>query len=267
MKKHTRLAWVLLSLTLLLSACNTGAIPSTSSSQSPTTTEGETSQDSPDAAMPLEISFDFSRGNEGFIADFSDLPVDYEASIYELESGISPLPEALGGADAFRLKGANRSDDLFMFIKRELDSADGIRPNQKYMVTFELEFASNASSGSMGIGGSPAESVYVKAGVSSIEPKVIEGTEGDTKMFWMNIDKGQQSQEGKDAIVIGNVAKQDGSEDESFSLVQLNSEGQSFTVTSSGDGSLWLFFGTDSGFEGTTELFYTKADIVLTPVD
>lgn len=36
-------------------------------------------------------------------------------------------------------------------------------------------------------------------------------------------------------------------------------------VTATDDGELWLIVGTDSGFEGRTELYYQRIDVTLTP--
>jgi hypothetical protein len=47
-------------------------------------------------------------------------------------------------------------DDLFMFLKRRLGPADGIRTNQAYQVRLTIVFGSNAPTGCAGIGGAPA---------------------------------------------------------------------------------------------------------------
>jgi hypothetical protein len=59
---------------------------------------------------------------------------------------------------------------------RRLDSdepTDSLNPNTNYTVTFDIELASNAPDGSIGIGGSPANSVFLKAGATLIEPLAI----------------------------------------------------------------------------------------------
>lgn len=272
MKKNISLSIALLLSVFLLQGCNLDNDGSTNSdnttnSDESTQTSEQTSSSKNESSKSLFIEFNFNNGDEGFSGHFSDLPVDYNEEIYELDSGLAALPEEIGEGQGFRITGSNRSDDLFMFLKKELTASNGIKPNQKYDINFEIEFASNAFANSFGIGGSPAEAVYVKVGATSVEPKVIEKVEGGVPMYWMNIDKGQQSAGGADAIVIGNVSKQDGSEDELFSVVTLTSDELTLNATSSDDGSLWVFVGTDSGFEGTTELFYTKVIVELTPLD
>ena len=266
MKKNLTLGMTLILSALFLQACNP-AVPGTggtTSSKPVSSSTGETNETS-EEADDTELRFDFNKGDEGFTAGFADLPVERDDEIYGLDSGIAPLPDELGDGQGFRITGMNRSDDLFMFLEKEFGAADGIKPNQTYDVHFEIEFGSNAFANSVGIGGSPAESVYVKAGATNIKPEAIEGVEGDVPMFHMNIDKGQQAEGGKDAKVIGNVAKQDGSEDESFALVKLNSDEVDLSVTSDSEGRIWLIIGTDSGFEGLTELYYTEISVTLTP--
>lgn len=271
MKRIAITAAILLTA-LTLQACTTGT--DGSSATAPTTTGSTTTSESEtnettgtDEAAVIELTFDFNKGDEGFTAGFADLPVDYNEEIYGLDSGMKDLPEELGDGQGYYVTGMNRSDDLFIFLSKELSTGDGVLTNQAYDISFEIEFGSNAFANSFGIGGSPAESVYVKAGASSIRPEVIEGKEGDTAMFQMNIDKGQQSEGGTDAQVIGNVAKQDGSEDESFAIVSLSSDSVDLSVESDTDGRIWLIVGIDSGFEGTTELYFTKISVKLTPID
>jgi hypothetical protein len=101
------------------------------------------------------------------------------------------------------LQGTNRSDDLFLYMTRQLDAADGILPNTSYQLAFKITLASNAPSGLMGVGGSPAESVFLKAGGSSSEPqKVVD----QYNYVRLNVDKGNQGQGGNAATVAGNIA-------------------------------------------------------------
>jgi hypothetical protein len=70
-------------------------------------------------------------------------------------------------------------------------------------VDFHIDIASNTPEGLKGIGGSPGESVYVKAGATKHEPQVIEDDRGWLRM---NIDKGNQASEGEDMTNLGTLA-------------------------------------------------------------
>jgi hypothetical protein len=208
----------------------------------------------PLAARAETLQFDFAQSNHGFVAGFVDYPVG-EETFYELDSGIRPLPTNLGPATALFISGNNHSDDLFMFYKRRIT---GLVPGMPYRLGFDLQFATEPEFGSFGIGGSPAHSVYLKAGASALEPVGVVQDGG----YRLNVDKGEQSNPGDAALVIGDVSKPDGAP-AGFQLVTRSSGDSFLDATSSSAGDLWLFFGTDSGFEGTTSLYSTNFNVTL----
>jgi hypothetical protein len=211
----------------------------------------------PLAAHAETLQFDFAQGNHGFVAGFVDYPVG-EETFYELQSGLLPLPPNLGQATSLFISGNNHSDDLFMFYKQRVT---GLSPSTPYRLGFDLQFATEAEFGSFGIGGSPAHSVFLKAGASAVEPDriIVDGS------YQLNVDKGAQSKPGSAALAIGDVSKPEGAPD-GFQLVTRSSGASFLDATSSPTGDLWLFFGTDSGFEGTTSLYYTNFNVTLNPI-
>jgi hypothetical protein len=81
----------------------------------------------------------------------------------------------------------------------------------------------------------------------------------------MNIDKGNQAGGGRSALVMGTIAKpDDGTSD--YVLIQRDNATNPFYAWTSASGQLWLLVGTDSGFEGTTSIYYTKVAVELAPV-
>jgi cyclophilin family peptidyl-prolyl cis-trans isomerase len=210
------------------------------------------------AAGTQVFPFDFTAQDEKFAAGFADLPANYDPAQYALRSSRTNLPANLGRKPALFISGANRSDDLWMFWKRK---AVGLLPNTVYEATFDLELASSAAAGMIGIGGAPGESVFLKAGASTAEPRIVTDKSGWLRM---NIDKGNQSQSGVAASVLGNAAKPDGGTN--YALIRRDNRSSRLRATTAADGSLWLFFGSDSGFEGTTSLYYTKFTAVLEPI-
>ena len=202
--------------------------------------------------------FDFSSGDQGFTSGFADLPADYDPEFYNLVADHQNLPAELGVGKGLFISGINHSDDLWMFWKKKLT---GLQPNTEYQVVLDIEMASNAAPGLVGVGGAPGESVYVKAGASQAEPLVAPDSEGQLRL---TVDKGNQSTSGSAAAVLGNVVKENDSSDQ-YAIVHRNNRSIQQSATTSADGSLWIFFGTDSGFESTTALYYTHAAAVLTP--
>jgi heat shock protein HslJ len=206
----------------------------------------------------LEFTYTFDDDDEDWITGFADLPADYDPAIYELDSEWTELPDDLSGHGIY-MQGHNRSDDLFMFLKHEVD---GLEPGATYQATFRLILASNIPEGLSGIGGSPGESVYVKVGATTEEPLIVEDAAGWLRM---NIDKGNQASEGEDMINIGDMANPNltPSSAGSYELMEQNSAGREFEVTADEDGVVWFIAGTDSGFEGLTVVYYDTITVVL----
>jgi hypothetical protein len=204
---------------------------------------------------PIELISDFENSDEQWLSGFADYPVG-EDEFYELASGLRSLPEPLSlDASAFFLSGNNHSDDLFMFMKKKIT---GLEPSREYRITFNLDFASNAAEGSFGVGGSPANSVYIKAGASQIEP--LPEIEPVENWFRMNIDKGNQSIGGQDMIVLGDFSN--GTQESAYTMVS-RSNNEAFQCKSNLDGELWLIIGVDSGFESTTAIYFDRIQVIL----
>jgi hypothetical protein len=223
----------------------------------------------PQPQQPVTESFDFANGAEGWIAGFSDYLPDNEiggnsGSDYNLDAGIRPLPAELNaGGTGFLLAGSNTSDDLFMYLKRGIDQAQGIVPGETYFVTLTITFASNAPTGAIGAGGPPGEAVLLKAGATPVEPRSILGSDGHVKL---NVPKTDDSPETA-ASVVGNIANgltlMDPNGVPYVSLTQIHTHVTS--VTADSRGRLWLLMGTDSGFEGRTTIYYQRIAVTLTP--
>lgn len=207
--------------------------------------------DQPD---PVEFYFDFAEGTEEWTADFADYPVAQE-SFYELLFEHDTLPEPLDQSQfALKLSGNNHSDDLFMFIKRKVA---GLEPGKVYFITFTIEFATNVSDGTFGVGSSPGESVYIKAGATTTEPKKVKD---DQNMYRMNIDKDNQAQSGEDMVVIGDFSND--TDQAVYTLKTVTNE-TPFGATTDENGNLWIIIGTDSGFEATTTIYYNSVKAEL----
>jgi len=193
------------------------------------------------------FNYDFSSGYEGWMGDFADYYVT-DSLDYELEFIRTTLPTPLSTSKyALKISGRNNSDDLFMFIKRKIS---GLLPNTTYQLKIDVEFASNAPTNAVGVGGAPGEGVTMKAGASTLEPLKIN-TNG---YYVMNIDKGNQSQPGVDMDTIGHVGVSDTTTQ--FTLIENSNDSHVFTIPTDANGETWVCIGTESGFESTTTLYY-----------
>ncbi|QJR80162.1 hypothetical protein CA267_004910 [Alteromonas pelagimontana] len=213
---------------------------------------------SDDISLPLapdtvNVTADFESTDNGWIPGFSDFPAGEDNDHYEMQSDLEALPtdEKKHGLN---LSAYNRSDDLFMYIKKEIK---GLEPSTRYTATIELDLVSNAALGCFGVGGAPGEAVTVKFGFGEEEPKQSD--------YYMNIDIGSQSNAGANTVVLGNVGIE-GLDclGEEFGAKTLKSTTENtLDFTTNVDGTIWLLIGTDSGYEGYTSVYYDDVHIVL----
>lgn len=209
-------------------------------------------------AIAQTFTFDFSEGDQNFeggVSDFAVAQSEQHEFTFENTNFQPPL-------DTLRLaqyiSGINPSDDLFMYMKRQIT---GLQPNTTYSVTFMVEFASKVPTNAFGVGGPPGESVTMKAGVTLIEPDTMIILKGEPYVV-MNIDKGNQSQRGMDMDTIGHV----GVNDTTTVWAEKTNDNidHPFFFTTDNTGTGWIIIGTDSGFESKTELYYSRVTVDFT---
>ena len=214
-------------------------------------------------------SFDFRNGALGWQAGFADYPPGTDKDgFYELAADIRNVPAELGTGTAFYIQGNNHSDALFMFMKRRLESGDGIVAGQTYQITFTLVFGSAAQSGCLGVGGSPGDAVSLKAGASPAEPVALLDISPLFAWLRMNVGKGGPALSGDIAASsAGSIANgiPCGSAPAGYVSVTRTHQHTSL-VNASSKGEIWLLVGTNSGYEGRTGLYYQRIDVSLVPV-
>lgn len=207
---------------------------------------------------PERLQFGFCGDSGGWVGDFADLPTaDRDTSLYALSFRRLPVPGTAGRLWGLRLSGHNRSDDLFLFVKRQLT---GLRPRTRYRVDVAFTLASSAGRGCFGVGGSPGESVYLKAGATTQEPRArdVEG------YLELNLDKGNQSEGGRDAVVVGDLATEGADCDGSvWATKRLRTRPGQLRARTDKDGNLWVLIGADSGFEGLNRFYLTEIRLRL----
>ena len=146
----------------------------------------------------LELTYDFQNDNQSWEGDFADYPLG-EESFYELSYELSNLPTPLNtNSGALKQSGNNHSDDLFMFFRRQIN---GLKPNTDYRVPYEIEFASDVAGGQVGVGGSPGESVTIKAGAVITKPEKVN----QSGFYQMNMDKNNKANSGFETYLISDA--------------------------------------------------------------
>ena len=205
--------------------------------------------------FPDHLNFRFCADSGGWVGAFADLPAaELEGELFALSFRRARVPHApsAGRLLGLGLSGHNRSDDLFMYVKRQIT---GLAPNAAYEIDLRFTLYTNAGQGCVGIGGAPGEAVYVKAGAVPFEPDAVEDGFGDLRM---NLDKGNQAQGGDDAAALGDLAAA-GADCEGTVYVpkRFTTGPEPLVAETDRDGNLWVLIGTDSGFEGRTTVYIT----------
>jgi hypothetical protein len=215
------------------------------------------------AATPRTYSYSFHSDEQGWSADKAEWSPATPEHEMKFVHSLAPLPAGAGSGKGFFFQAQNGSDDVYMFLKRRLEPADGIVPNQRYAVQTSVTFWSDSSADCFGAGGSPGGSVYVKAGASTLEPTV--SLDERTNYHVVRLKKGQQGNGGTEAAVIGTVDNGVPCDDDRRWVKVTRSSNTPLEVTANDKGSLWLNVGTDSGYEGLNQLYYSQISTTLTP--
>ena len=216
-----------------------------------------------DAGKVVTLRWDFEDGAQGWRASVSDYAKVQRDSI-AFESGIRPLPQELcGDRQGYFVSGLNVSDDLFMFLSREVPPSAALEGSQEYRLHWTIRFASDAPRECAGIGGPPGESVYLKAGGSAVEPEVSLDGRDD---YRLNIDKGNQSTGGENASVVGTVETSNTDCQERKWEILEKTHTHPEPMTTDADGRMYVIVGTDSGFEGTSSFYYDELVVEFRPI-
>jgi len=223
---------------------------------------------------PVSIGFDFRNGALGWQTGFARYPPATDKDgFYQLLAEIRSLPADLGvNGTGFYIQGNNHSDALVMFMKRRLSADNGIVAGLAYQVNFTITFASQAPTGCFGAGGSPGDSVNLRAGATPAEPlTLLESSKPSLiSILGFNVDIGGGSGPNKNGIAAsftGTIANGLPCDSSTRPWVSIQRNHQHTTlVNANSKGEIWLFVGTDSGFEGLTQLYYQRIDVTLTPV-
>lgn len=197
---------------------------------------------------------------DGWSAVFAEYP-DGANEFYELNSGIKNLPEPLDQTNkAFMLSGNNHSDALQMWLVKQLS---GLSPESKYSIETEIELASKYPDGSVGIGGSPGNSVHLVSKFATQGYTLEKGkTEGDNVQLVLK--KVEAVPESVLNIDLGDVAIT--SDQYVYQLITRKKSSDTNMAMTDKDGKLWAVVGTWSGFEGISTLYYTRIKFTLTKI-
>lgn len=204
------------------------------------------------------LETDFNKGTDGWKAVYAAYP-EADADFYELVSGIKPLPAPLDQSkSSFLLSGNNHSDALQMFVVKQLS---GLAPKTNYSIETEVELASKYPDGSVGIGGSPGNSVYLVAKFATMGYTLEKGKSSNIELTLKKVEATPESILNLD---LGDVSIP--SDQYVYQLISRKKTSTPEVVQSDQQGKLWTVIGTWSGFEGISFLYYTRIKIILTKI-
>ena len=193
------------------------------------------------------VQFDFETDDSGFIPIFADYPnIEGVEDFYEFRHEYGKIPIDGAGKGIF-ISGSNHSDDLFMGYVKVLE---GFSPGRAYQFDVTFKLATDVDGGLMGVGGAPGESVTVKCGITPTEPLSVSNAPGEC--YRMNIDKGVQSNDGKDMVIVGDMTKTENNRPGEYEFKEFQVE---LETVANIRGEIYLIIGTDSGFEATTSYY------------
>ncbi len=225
--------------------------------------------------IPKRIFDEYVRRKEqglslGPVAPLTSLDVAADDTHWLLHDGVMAMPDELEGS-GFLLQGNNHSDDLDMFLVRELGPEDGILPDTRYTVRFDrLALAGDVPHGALGVGGSPE--LTIRGIAASIDPRGFEVDASDHVRHpgGLGSDPGIRlatnaicSLEPAD-VTTTMPACPDDVDDIEFSRIDVE-PGVGDSVTSDAEGRIWVMVGGHSGFESFSGIYYTNVDVTVEP--
>jgi hypothetical protein len=211
--------------------------------------------DNEDDDFDVVFEYNFRETDGSWEPFFTGYNVGWDETM-ELKTDYTTLPEPLETEDyAHFISAMNRSDDVKMLFRKQVD---GLEPGMNYMVSFTIRFATEVPSGCAGIGGPPGEAVRVIAAADITKPEAVTGLMGDDyyvlNLQYLSDNPGEWYQR----AIMGDIANSRECEDGyEFEIKEVGSRLDHDSVTADENGRVWLLFGTRSGFEGQTDLYYT----------
>ncbi|MFD1610281.1 hypothetical protein ACFSCW_00540 [Sphingomonas tabacisoli] len=250
---------------VLLTACGGGStampltiVPTPTPTPTPSPTPTPAPTPGPKPTQPTIVSeFSFANDSNGFQAGFADYTPGQEGAV-AFVAGPERLPSPLANLSGYAVSAANPSGDVFTYIWKLVT---GLAPNTSYQVTFSVHFATNAVPGCPG---GPGENVWVKAGAVAAAPAQVTQNGRVT----VNFDKGNQGTGGANLTVLGNFAQGTAAGTCAAPLYAertLSSGSVVPTVVSNANGQAWIVIGLDSGFAGTTKIYYLDGAATFSP--
>ena len=241
------------SLCVVLFACGGGDSSDSGNSITPTAPVPE--------KQSLTLSYDFSESDLGFTIDTADHDVDHELN-GKILSELTSLPSPYEYRQGIMFQWRNYSDDIKGFIKKKIT---GLKGDSLFNVNFNVELVTFMSDACVGIGGSPGQSVKVKAALLAQEPNKLIDDSGSSTMYRIDINDGQSG--GDDVVVLGHIGLPIPCDDDFFANpvweIKPLTNDDAFTLSTNSNGEAWVYLSIDSGFEGESTFYIASVELQI----
>jgi hypothetical protein len=219
----------------------------------------------PEDENPLGIILlsDFDNGPQGWTPFFTGLPSD-AAATYALSVDLTELPPELGESSrGLQIKGSNKGNALFFFMKKELEN---LSPGRLYGLRFRVEMATNEPRpvpevNRVANAGDPA---IMLAGGMAFEPGVSVTTQSDGSIkanFGHDVDLLDNGSRTEDVMVLGLIHHE--GEAQEFRMIRLENFDEPFEVRATPQGNLWVVFGFKVTSQKDFEIFLKSTRILI----
>ena len=194
------------------------------------------------------LTYDFNSDEGSWTPGFTDYPIPEtpeDTEIYDWAYYYGDTAKASNGRKVVMLTCNNVNGDVFMFLKKKVE---GLKPNTRYNLIFDISVATNAISG---------EGVILKVGGSDLEPKTII----ENNYYTLNLDKGNSLNSGESLISLGDC----GAITTAYEYLEKNNGAYLYPLLAmtNSKGELWLIVGTDSLREGYNVVLYSRINVVF----
>jgi hypothetical protein len=197
------------------------------------------------------LIYDFNDGLQGWQGGFADYP-EGDEEYFELEQGLRPLPASVdANRQAYYMHGNDLSDDLMMYLKRQVEPGEGIVAGQRYLLLFHVTFAS-------AVGRIP---VGLFVGGKTNEP-VVEARQDTHYAYLFMPDIATYTSK---ASGVGSVYVEEHDHDKVFVAIR-QSHMHPMAVTADDTARLWLMAEFDSGSEAELAFYFMRIRVTFVPL-
>gem|GEM_PF-833104 len=200
------------------------------------------------------FEYDFTQSDhnwEAFISNYSN------ADLQQLDftTDYTNLPSPLSSSENAHFVHAENHPEGFKILYRK--QIDGLEPFTPYQIRYTIRFATDVPSGCDEIGEPAGEDVRVLARSHVVKPDTtnIQGFDFENIL---NIQHLENPQTWLNESTIGDITNTRGcSESRQFEMKEIRTRSNFDSLTADSNGRVWLMFGTHTGYQGSTSLYYT----------